>query len=115
MKEYFPVAIAVSGPLTVAVAGAPPPPEVLWWAPYVITGVFGLAAAGLTVVGNVYAARKSARAAFKKEESTRMLTDGDPSNDERARELALEAHEDQAEAEAVKEGAGKLADKIRRR
>jgi hypothetical protein len=45
------VAVVAGAPFLVGAFGISPPPDGLWWAPYVITGLFGLAAAAVKLVG----------------------------------------------------------------
>jgi hypothetical protein len=101
-------------PIALSAVGVAPPPDALWWAPYVISGVFGLVSAGVIVAGNVYLARKNARAEFVEQESARMLADDDKSNDDEARRLALEAKIDRATGEAIQRGAEVIANKLKR-
>jgi hypothetical protein len=106
--------VGAAPPLALSAVGVVPPPDALWWAPYVISGVFGLVSAAVVVAGNVYLARKSARAEFIEEESARMLADDDKSNDDEARRLGLEAKIDRATGEAIQRGAEVIANKLKR-
>ncbi len=93
--------VGAMAPFLAAATGIAPVPDAWWWFPYVITAGAGIAAALIQLAGHVFTGRKRARADFDDEKAKRMLADNDPTNDDKAEALALEAKLIRADAEAI--------------
>jgi hypothetical protein len=100
LKHMF-ISAGIGAGLPLLAGAAVPPPADLWWMPYALSVLTGLATGAMHVGARVFTARKRAKAELDKARAEAMLADDDPTNDAAARELLLQAKLDVATADVL--------------